>query len=329
MLISVVIPVYQAKNSLRRSVNSIVKNNEIEILLIDDGSQDGSSQLCDELAKENEQIRVVHQKNQGVSAARNQGIKMAKGTYILFLDADDWFISDSWSTIISYAKQNIDFVGFSYYSVFPDGVKIEEPFPDRDIIRDYDSFMKILLGTPLLHTCWGKLFRRDLINQQGIEFSASLTIGEDYIFVMEYCKYIKSQLLVNNPVLCYYQNPVGVVRNFEFIKYEVCLKQVWDYCKQYTSEKKRKNYIDIMCQYQLLTMIYYMRMISINEKGKRKYDSLKRFFNADFVREIVNKTKKENLSGYRKLEYNLIKWKLAVIATGYFNIKGLLKKKFR
>ena len=131
MLISVVIPVYQAKNSLRRSVNSIAKDNEIEILLIDDGSQDGSSQLCDELARENKQIRVFHQKNQGVSVARNQGIKMAKGTYLLFLDADDWFVPESWSTIISYAKQNIDFVGFSYYSVFPDGQKRKSHFQIR------------------------------------------------------------------------------------------------------------------------------------------------------------------------------------------------------
>lgn len=326
MLISVVIPVYQAKNSLRRSVNSIAKDNEIEILLIDDGSQDGSSQLCDELARENKQIRVFHQKNQGVSVARNQGIKMAKGTYLLFLDADDWFVPESWSTIISYAKQNIDFVGFSYYSVFPDGTKKEEPFSDKDLIKDYDSFMKILLGTPLLHTCWGKLFRRDLINQNNITFIDSLAIGEDYIFVMEYCKYINSLRLVNFPILCYYQNPIGVMRSFQSNKYELCLKRIWNYCKQYTSDKARRDYADLMYRYQLLTIIYYIRTIAVNERGREKYYSIKRYLSDDFVREIVDRTKKADLSGYRKLEYSLIRWKLALIATGYFNIKGLLKK---
>ena len=89
---SVVIPVYNAKSSLKRCVDSWLaqSRSDLELLLVDDGSTDGSAGLCDELADSDPRIRVIHQKNSGVSAARNAGIQEACGEYVLFTDSDDY-----------------------------------------------------------------------------------------------------------------------------------------------------------------------------------------------------------------------------------------------
>ena len=102
MMISFIVPVYNCKSFLPDCVSSIlsVGIHNYEILLIDDGSNDGSGKLCDELASQYPEIRVIHQANAGVSAARNRGIAEAKGDKILFIDSDDSFDSDTLRTIL-------------------------------------------------------------------------------------------------------------------------------------------------------------------------------------------------------------------------------------
>lgn len=328
MLISVIIPVYQAKNSLKECVQSITEeySDEIEIILVDDGSTDGSAEICDTLAKKRNQICVYHQENQGVSAARNRGIKLAKGKYVMFLDADDRFVMESWKTIMNYARQNIDFVAFSYYSWFPNGKLIEEPFPDTSIIRDYDAFMKILLGTPLLHTCWAKLFRKSLIEEKQIFFPVGVPIGEDYVFVMEYCKYIKTQALINCYAIQYYQNPIGAMGNFQLQKQVKCLEYIWNYCRLYTSDEKRKKYYEVMCQYQLFKMFSIIRMLVQNTKGWKRYYDIKEIIQAPIVRKIIQSVPAKQIHGYRKIEYLCIRWKLAFFAYWYFSLKAKLMR---
>ena len=93
---SVVIPVYEAKNSLERCVGSWLgqTKGDLELILVDDGSGDGSGELCDALAGQDARVRVIHQKNAGVSAARNAGMDAAQGTYLFFTDSDDYVEPD-------------------------------------------------------------------------------------------------------------------------------------------------------------------------------------------------------------------------------------------
>ena len=96
-LVSIIIPVYNAENYIRDCLNSVIKQTyrNIEIILIDDGTLDNSGIICEEYAMKDERIRVIHKKNEGVSTARNVGIGLAKGRYILFVDADD-FVTDEY-----------------------------------------------------------------------------------------------------------------------------------------------------------------------------------------------------------------------------------------
>ena len=112
-MISVVVPVYKSEKTLEKCVNSLCAqtDGDLEILLIVDGPPDGSGILADELAKKDKRIRVINQENQGVSKARNRGIKEAKGEYIRFVDSDDYVDEDSNEILLSAMKeQDVDMV---------------------------------------------------------------------------------------------------------------------------------------------------------------------------------------------------------------------------
>ena len=148
MKYSVIIPVYNCRHYLESCVESIFKqkvDSAYEIVLIDDGSTDGSSQLCDRLAEMNSCIRVIHQANQGVSAARNAGISAAMGEYLLFLDADDFWNENLLQQMEFATKTQPDVVQFGYHTFYEDG-RVTEHIPpstaDGETGKDY--VMRIL-----------------------------------------------------------------------------------------------------------------------------------------------------------------------------------------
>lgn len=123
--ISVIVPVYNAEKYLRRCIDSVLAQTytDFELLLIDDGSKDKSGEICDEYAIKDNRVRVVHKDNTGVSDTRNRGMDMAQGDYLMFLDADDfWIQADSMSFFFSKAKEyDLDIIRGEYVAVHEDG----------------------------------------------------------------------------------------------------------------------------------------------------------------------------------------------------------------
>ena len=119
--ISIIIPVYNAENYLRRCIDSVLSQSftDFELILVDDGSKDKSPQICDEYASQDTRVRVIHKANGGVSAARNDGLDIAKGEYITFIDSDDWVERDYLSTLSNY--RDYDIVFFSHRLIYEDG----------------------------------------------------------------------------------------------------------------------------------------------------------------------------------------------------------------
>lgn len=121
MLLSIVLPTYNVKDYLAEGVASLTGQSfqTIEILLVDDGSTDGTGLLCDELAQRDSRIRVFHKENGGASSARNMGIREAKGDYIMFMDPDDWLDTDAFETLLPLIEENdLDIIRFSYVREF-------------------------------------------------------------------------------------------------------------------------------------------------------------------------------------------------------------------
>ena len=120
MKYSIIIPVYNVEKYLKQSIQSVLDQSyeDFEVILIDDGSTDKSPAICDELAEKDERVKVIHKQNGGVSSARNEGIRQAKGDYILFLDADDWYDTKLLENCLPYTEKELNAFYFNYANIY-------------------------------------------------------------------------------------------------------------------------------------------------------------------------------------------------------------------
>ena len=126
--VSIIIPIYNSEEYLKRCIDSVINQTykNLEIILIDDGSTDLSGKMCDTYSNNDSRIKVIHKKNSGVSDTRNQGIKIATGTYFLFIDSDDWLENNMVETLVKYKEKNkCDIVRCNYYKNCSDGSEIK------------------------------------------------------------------------------------------------------------------------------------------------------------------------------------------------------------
>lgn len=205
-LISIIIPVYNIKEYLRECVDSLLRQTyqKIEIILVDDGSTDGSSQLCDYLAEKDFRIRVIHQKNEGVSSARNIGIADARGQYITFVDGDDWveenFIETLYNSLVQY---DADVSAVGHMRCLADGTKQVKAITDKtEVIFSTSAFYrKCDKKSPWIGYAGGKLVRKEIIEHNALEFDTEIRIFEDFIFFYSLFEHV--QKIVKNPETLY------------------------------------------------------------------------------------------------------------------------------
>lgn len=170
-LISVIIPVYKVEEYLDRCLESIVKqtHNNLEIIIVDDGSPDRCPELCDEWMRKDSRIKVIHKENGGLSDARNAGVKVAEGEYIAFVDSDDWieekFIENLYKAIIEFDS---DFSGCKYHRC-EKYCQLNHGAEEQKIeLYDTISGLSALIDEKIGQVVWNKLYKKDLI--KNIEF---------------------------------------------------------------------------------------------------------------------------------------------------------------
>lgn len=178
--ISIIVPVYNAEDYLVRCLDSIKKQNftEWECILVNDGSTDNSVELCNRYADEDSRFKVINKNNGGVSSARNVGLDVAVGTWIAFVDSDD-FVDPDYLTIPE-SLRNCDIVQKSY-TILKKSEQTEIPLPLRDgcVLKDRDSLCRFFLNKRN-NALWDKIFKRTLVGD--CRFDTSISIGEDFMF---------------------------------------------------------------------------------------------------------------------------------------------------
>lgn len=165
-LISVIVPVYKTEAELPRCLDSLLAqtHKSLEIILVDDGSPDACGAICDAYAKKDKHIRVIHQQNKGVSAARNAGIEAAHGEYIGFMDSDDWAEPELYRFLYQLADKNDCSISIcGYFKHMADGsvLSMDKPAPVPVLERELAIYL-LLRGTYYDGYLWNKLFKRDL-----------------------------------------------------------------------------------------------------------------------------------------------------------------------
>ncbi|MCF2652699.1 glycosyltransferase family 2 protein [Anaeromassilibacillus senegalensis] len=178
--ISVIVPVYNVVHYLEQCVESILsqKCNDLEVILIDDGSTDGSGALCDELARKDARIHVIHQENAGAAAAKNAGLRVATGEYLAFVDSDDYLEPGAYPYLLKLIQENnADVVRGAFRNIF----KTHETLQNNDCPRTCMTGTDFLRRFTTDWTCsllWDKLYRREIFD--GIFFEEGHKIDDEY-----------------------------------------------------------------------------------------------------------------------------------------------------
>jgi glycosyltransferase involved in cell wall biosynthesis len=224
-LVSIIIPIYNVEKYLRQCLNSIVNQTykNIEIILINDETRDNSQQIIDEFAKNDSRIKSVIQKNQGLSGARNTGISLATGDYLMFVDSDDWLSLNTLEICVSALNNNkSDVVLFSYVKEYHNHsqkkfILSENQYFDKEkskklhqrIIGLNDKDLQNPSNADSLVTAWGKLYKSEIIKTNNIQFTDCKLIGsEDILFNVKCFYYTQSVEYIHKCLYHYRKNNV-------------------------------------------------------------------------------------------------------------------------
>lgn len=222
-LISVIVPVYNIAQYIEKCVRSICDQTykELEILLVDDGSNDSSGLICDSLAEEDKRIAVIHKKNEGVSSARNLGLKLAQGQYVIFIDGDDWcqpqMLELLYAAIVG-VRADIAICGGCVESGigFIEKWIIDALSPKEALLTD---FKKKEFDSNLLQPfIWNKLFSKELLDEAKVSFPMDLKTSEDTVFLKSLFPYLKKAVVINDKLYNYR------VARTDSLSYQICSK---------------------------------------------------------------------------------------------------------
>lgn len=220
--LSIIVPVYNVEKYLARCIDSILNQSftDFELLLIDDGSTDGSGSICDAYVEKDARIRVFHKENGGVSSARNVGLDNAIGKWICFGDSDDAFPSDALLTLMSEVDAEVSMVMGGYEEIDGKG-NVAYSIPDRVRLRLDASDSLRQMFSPKYYKyqgyVWNKLFLRSIIMKYHLQFDERIKFNEDRLFTLQYiCVMNGSMSYITTPVYCYYQNPNSAMASLSY-----------------------------------------------------------------------------------------------------------------
>lgn len=229
-MVSVIIPVYNGEKTIESCIESALSLSfeDIEVIAVDDGSTDTSLQILRDYAQKDKRLRVLAQKNSGVSSARNLALKHAKGEYVVFLDVDDMLDKNCIEHLIGCILDGVDMVIGSYTQFRS---KSGMSFIKRDntcltlseIKDDMHSY------DPLFDTPWAKLYKTDIINKNNLSFDTALALAEDHKFNLQYLKHCRKIAVSDKNVYYYRLGGMASANKFYENKIELNLSLLYSY----------------------------------------------------------------------------------------------------
>ena len=301
---SIIVPIYRTEKYLEKCISSILKQTyeDFELILVDDGSPDRCPFICDEYKKKDSRIKVLHKKNGGVSSARNLGLSIATGTYVWFVDSDDYIEPDALQKLNeSQQETGADLCVFNSKS---------EEMDRFDNINYF--FNQYYFTYKLGFEPWNKIYRREIIQKYNLEFDVQEAIGEDLLFNIQYYKAIFHKvpvtILFKKEVYYHYVNREGSAMNTAFKKriYQQLrlFVKIREICQEVLEDKN-------------IVYLFYMHLISGIGQAKQGKLTSQEFSEIDFFDyKEINKFKEirkvffrnEHASTAGKIRIELFVW---------------------
>lgn len=279
---SIIIPVYNSEDFLCECIDCLLTQSyvDFELILIDDGSTDHSGKICDGYAERDSRIKVFHTCNQGVSMARNQGLSVAQGKYIHFVDSDDWVTSDYLQEYVEARKE------YDYDLVYAEMVRVSEGGSSEIIpLKDFSGKSRESVSDGLAYlldcgefgfTC-NKSFKKEIIVSNGLSFCKDFRKYEDTIFTSMYCFSVNSIRLISSPVYYYRSVATSLIRSeLDYKTYHLTARtgcRVLETLARKQQSDSLSRTIGVFCQKweQWTILLMYLSKEKISQKDRLNY----------------------------------------------------------
>lgn len=261
--ISIIVPIYNVENYLTRCMNSLLNQtiNDIEIIMVDDESPDNCPEICDNYAKQDSRIKVIHKKNGGLGLARNSGLEIATGEYVAFVDSDDYVSTSVFEEAYNKSKEyQLDALYFNFSEVKTNGdIHKFMEFKESVILSDkpgIEDFLFNMVGSPPSYvndrkynmSVWHALYKLDLIKQNHVIFrSEREMISEDLIFHIQFLPLANKIGFIPTEGYFYCQNMTSLSKSFRkdrFERYKILHKEMTKLLSAFYPQEKWQNSID-------------------------------------------------------------------------------------
>lgn len=210
-MVSVIVPVYKVEDYIRECIDSILAQTypDFELILVDDGSPDDCGRICDDYAKGDNRIKVVHKVNGGLTSARNAGLDVAKGEWIMHVDGDDWIDPDMIESLIEAAQAtgaDLVFGDFTKYGPYAGYYKL--PTWSSDKIKSMSKYIAYMMTT-----IWGSIAKRSLYADHSLKSPEGISYCEDFHLIVRLCHFAKKVVNVHRPFYHYRYRPTSIMSN--------------------------------------------------------------------------------------------------------------------
>lgn len=319
-LLSIVIPVYNVENYLDRCIESVVNQTykTTEIIIVDDGSLDSSSLICDNWGKKDSRIRVFHKNNGGLSDARNYGIEVAKGDYIAFVDSDDFLEKNMYSMMIeALERTNSDIATCGRY-FFKNGEKKLKHISDKELVLDsHQAIDELLRGGLIEEAAWDKIYRKNIFYK--IRFPVG-EINEDMPIMPFLIERASRIVCTGKPYYYYCENPHSITHAEYNEAKRVVIKHIENVSNYIKNKYPELN--NAVCEFEGRYASGMLPYFEKNPKLKKKYKNDYQFF-----REYAIKNAKILLESQYRSKAEKIELICALL--GVYRLAWMVKKKIQ
>lgn len=292
--ISFIIPVYNVEFYIEKCLSEFrkIKNQNCEFIIVNDGSQDSTIDICERYVRSDKRFRLINKSNEGVSVARNIGLKNAKGNWICFCDGDDWITEKFGDYLFSILDNDFDVICFGTKKVYSEKENGYFPFENNSSILEKEDIKFLRMG--LLNvdlkkfinysgksikfvSVWGKLFNHRLISQNNVHFEPEVVWAEDLLFVFDAFRYAKRILCLDVAGYNYRIQNQSAMNSFKEGKRYQMLKMVRHLFKKIESNNEQEF---LECAYLcgIKQFLYALKLDICNSKNRNQYNIRKKEF---------------------------------------------------
>lgn len=338
--VSIIIPVYNAARHLEKCLNSVLNQtyDNIEVVIVNDGSTDNSKEICELFAEKNKQIKLINQENSGPSVARNSGIKSSTGKYIQFVDSDDTIEKDMTQKYVDSINDEVELVICGYRSILIEtgNKKIAEKIPKHCGIIHINDFLNIFgvyYENWLINSLWNKFYTADVIKKNNIGFDPDIRLGEDLLFTLKYIIRCKRINVIPDVLYNYIALESGsLTRSYRknlFINQKMLFQKVKEFLKENNSYNELNQMINKKMYFDSIIVCFEN---TINQKNSlnyiKKINEIKNIIDDETIIGIIYNKTDDELTIQHKFIRLLLVMKSSFGIYVYFSIKDFIRSNF-